>query len=142
MPFTGSRVIHPDWQGHHAPVAAATHTGTCTITAGATGGGWDPVAGDTPGTPTTVHTGPCRVEDMARSVGTRDVAGQGVAPYPYLVAITLDAPTIPDGARVHVDTYPDDLRLVGRNLIVVSSSYGDGRFERVLGCTLDPANDE
>jgi hypothetical protein len=142
MPFASTRVIPTGWQAHHAPVATATHTGTCTITAGSTGAGWGPTSGDTPGTATPVHTGACRVEDLSRSVSPRDVAGQAVAPYPYLVAIAIDAPAIPDGARVHVDTYPDDPRLVGRDLIVVSSSYGDGRFERVLGCTLDPANDQ
>lgn len=141
VPFDGSAVIHPDWQAHHAPVAAGTHRATCTITNGATGAGWDPVGGDTPGTPTQVYSGPCRVEDLSRSVAARDVAGQTVAPYPYLVAIALDAADIPVGARVTVTADPDDPRLVGKVLIVDAPSYGDSRFERVMGCTLDPGND-
>lgn len=142
MPLASTRVIHPDWQAHHTPVAAGTRTGTCTITTGATGAGWNPTTGPTPGTPTTVHTGTCRVEDLSRSVNPRDVAGQGVTPFPYLVAVAVDAPTIPDGARVHIDTCPEDPRLVNKTLIVVISSYGDSRLERVLGCTLDPGNDQ
>lgn len=140
-PFPSTQVIHDDWSAHHQPVAAGTRTGTCTITTGA-GAGWTPTAGAGAGTAgTTLYAAKsCRVQDLIRSTRATDAAGQPVAEHPYLVAIDADAPDIPVGARVHIDTMPDDPRLVGKILVVAASSYASVRFERDLTCDFDPTN--
>lgn len=141
MPFPTTRVIHEDWEALHRPVAAGAMTAVCTVTTGGAGG-WDPDTGPSPGTPTTVHTGPCRVQALNSGANAADAAGQLVIERPYLVAVAADAPEIPARARVHVDECVGDPHLVGKVLTVVDPKYGSLRFERDLLCNLDLTNQE
>lgn len=139
-PFAGTRVVHPSWAAHHRPTAHGTMTATCTIGTGGAGG-WDPVTGPSvPEFPTTLYTGPCGVLPLARGERTGDAAGQNVTDHPYAVAITATAGEIPKGARVRIDTCPDDTQLVGKVLTVAETQFASLRFERDLLCDLDPAN--
>lgn len=140
-PFPAARVIHPDWAVHHRPTAHGTLTATCTITTGG-GGGWDPITGpiaaEEPAA--TLYTGLCGVLPLARGERTGDAAGQDVTDHPYAVAINAAAGEIPKGARVRIDTCPDDTQLVGKVLTVAETSFSSVRLERDLLCDLDPAN--
>lgn len=138
MPLPGTRVVHARWAERNRPTANGTQTATCTITTG-TGAGWTPEAGATAGTATTHYAGTCSVSEIARSVALQDAAGQLVEPHGYYVGVKDDAADIPAGARVHIDT-ADDPRLVGKDLVVTSSTYDSLLLERVLVCKLDAAN--
>nr|WP_297424783.1 DUF6093 family protein [uncultured Actinotalea sp.] len=138
-PLPGTRVVHPRWSGHHRPTTAGSRTATCTITTGGAGD-WSPTTGPTAGTATVVHTGTCRVQALNSGANAVDAAGQIVVRRPYLVTIISDAPDIPVGARVRIDTCPNDARLIGKTLTVADPKYGSLRFDRDLLCDLDLTN--
>lgn len=142
-PFASARVIPPLWSEHHRPVVAGTMTATCTVTVVGTESDWDPTTGPTPGTETVVYpSGPCRVQALDNATGEADAAEQDVTVSLYLVVLPWDAGTIPDGARVHVDTCPDDPQLAGLELSVQAVRHASLRWERDLICELDLTNQE
>lgn len=142
VPFASTMVVPDGWAAAHAPVAEATHTASCRIVAPVAGaGGWDPATGPTTDSAgATLYSGPCRVQELTGSDHPTDVAGQPVADYPYLVAISSTAADIPPMARLTVDACPNDPRLVGKVLTVRVSRYASLRIERHLSCSLDPGN--
>lgn len=139
MPLPSTKVIHPRWSDHHAPVPAGAMTATCTAYIGGEGS-WDPVNGATPGETTPLYVGPCRAQALNRSAGEADSAGQPVVEHPYLVVINRDAAELPIGTRVLIDTCPDDPQLVGKVLTVADITMGSLRWERDLLCDLDITN--
>ena len=140
-PFATTRVIHPLWAEHHRAVVAGTLTGTCTISGPGTAGTWTPTGGPgTPAVPSPIHAGPCRVQATANQPRTADAADQDVTTPLYLVVIDRDAPMIPVGSVVHIDTSPDDPTFAGMDLTVRSESHGTLTWERDLTCTLDLSN--
>lgn len=140
-PFPATEVIPDGWAEHHRPTIHGSMTATCTITTGGSGG-WTPGGGPTPGTATTLYSGPCRVQALNSGANAVDAAGQLTVERPYLVAVDAAAADIPAGARVHVTTCPDDAHLVGKTLTVADPKYGSLRFERDLLCDLDLSNQE
>lgn len=139
-PFASARVIPTAWSAHHRPVVAGTRTATCTITTAGTDSAWTPETGMQPGTRTTVHTGTCRVQALDNAPDAADAAAQDVTASRYLVVVDHDAPEIALGARVHIDTCPDDARLVAKTLTVKDSRHASLRWERDLICELDQSN--
>ena len=144
MPFDSTRVIHPDWSGHHMPVTEGAMGATCTITTGGAGG-WDPDTGPTPGTPTTLYTGRCRVQAQANAAAERDAADQLVTVSTYLVALPASCPGVPvgdQGAKVTITAMDanGDQALIGAVLTVQSNPTASLRWERDLTCTLDQTN--
>lgn len=144
MPFPGTTVIPAGWAAHHKPVTEGAMGATCRITTGGAGG-WDPINGNTPGTPTVLYAGKCRVQAQATTPTTGDAAGQLVTQHAYLVAITADSPVVPAGdagAKVEIVTVDanGDAALVGRILTVSDARYSSLRWERDLTCIDDHTN--
>lgn len=120
---------------------AATYTAAITVAGAATGGGWDPDAGATPGTPgAPVYDGPARVQAVRNSAQPRDAVGQSITVRPYKVALPWDAPELPPGTRVTVTAHLTDTHVIGKVLTVTAGVYGDLGIERVLYCDLDLSN--
>lgn len=132
-PLPNTRVIHPDWSGHHQPTAEATMTGTCSIYDGASGPEpWPPVEGWTPdGTPLAVGL-PCRVQALnATNTGVQAEQVQGVRQ--YLVTVPLhQAPEITptDQGPVVIVHTGDDPMASGLRLRIVDEQHGTLAFER------------
>lgn len=144
MPFDSTHVIHPDWARNHMPVTEGAMGATCRITTGGAGG-WDPTGGATPGTPTTLYEGPCRVQAQPRNQADRDAADQLVTIAMYLVALPASCPGVPvgdQGAKVTILTVDDngDAELVNETLTVAHDPHSSLRWERDLFCTLDQTN--
>lgn len=145
VPFDSTRVIHPDWAQHHMPVTEGAMGATCTIATGGAGG-WDPTTGPTTtGMPTTLYTGPCRVQAQANAASERDAAGQLVTVSTYLVALPASSPGVPvgdQGAKVTITAMDanGDQALIGKVLTVQSNPTASLRWERDLTCTLDQTN--
>lgn len=138
-PLPGTRVVHPRWSEHHQATTAGARTATCTITTGGAGE-WSPTTGPTAGEANVLHTGTCRVQALDSGANAADAAGQIVVQRPYLVTVDSGAPDIPVGARVRIDTCPDDPHLAGKTLTVADPKYGSLRFDRDLLCDLDLTN--
>lgn len=123
-------------------LAAESYTATITATSpGGGGGGWDPETG--PGTPTpetAAYAGPARVQAVRNSAQPRDAVGQSVTVRPYKIGLPWDAPDLPVGATVAVDSHMSDPHVVGKVLTVAGSVYGDLGIERVLYADLDLSN--
>lgn len=143
-PLPGYRVIHPQFEAHHRPVAENVQTATATITrhtaAGAT---FDPDNGQTTyPTATTVYSGRCRVQrpmqgEMAREIGDRQVIIR-----PHVVSLPADAPEVRIGDKVTVSPWSDstqgDPHLPGEPLWVHDVRYGSLIWQRDLVCLNAP----
>lgn len=144
MPFGNTHVIPPGWARHHMPVTEGAMGATCRVTTGGEGT-WTPETGPTPGTPTTLYEGPCRVQALANNESDRDAADQLVALARYLVVLDADSPGVPvgdQGAQVRILTVDDngDTALAGKVLTVDADAHSSLRWERDLTCTLDTTN--
>lgn len=142
MPFPSTRVIHPAWAAHHAPVAVGTMNATCTITHASTGGGWDPVTGPAAATPAVTYTGPCRVTYRDARGGDGDAADQSTSILPVLVALPLTALPQQVGARITITAVDANgpVGLAGRTLTVRDVGNSSLTFEQDLTCTDDQTN--
>lgn len=132
MPLPNTRVIHPDWSEHHRPTAEGTMTATCEITRRATGGTTDASGTYTPAAPTTIHTGPCRVQALTTQRQVVVIGETQETRHRYLVTIRYAA-DIHIGDLVRI-TASVDGGLVGRQLRVTDTTYGSEQWERDLNC--------
>lgn len=133
MPLENTHVLHPRWSEHHRPTATGTMSAACEITRRATGGTTDASGTYTPTSPTTIHTGPCRVQAVPTQRQVIVVGEAQETRHRYLVTIRYDAATIHVGDLVLI-TESVDAGLVGRRLRVVNVSYGSEQWERDLNC--------
>lgn len=96
MPFEGTRVVHPRFETHHAPVSTGAQTATVRGYRPDPIGVRDPDAGRTVyGAPTELYYGPARIQ--RRDVGRGDVRGgadHNTTKGDYLLVIT-HLPAIP-----------------------------------------------
>lgn len=142
MPLPSTRVFHPGWAAHHAPVTAGAMNATCTITVGVTAGDWQPDTGPTPGTTATTYTGPCRVEYASTQPQAADAADQSITERLVFVELPATAAAQRHGARVKITAVDANgpAALVNRVLTVGSIDLSSHTFEQVLTCTDDQAN--
>lgn len=143
-PFPSTKVVHPRFAEHHAPVTEGAMTATCEV-AVHTAGTWNPTDGSVPGDKTVLYTGPCRVQALSNQPADSDAAGQPTTGHTYLIVLPMDQPTIPAGdagAKVTVLTVDTngDAELVSRVLTVRDVKYSSLRWERDLTCTDDLTN--
>lgn len=144
MPLPTTRVVHPSWAAHHAPVAQGAMGATCEITNGSTGGGWDPVNGATPSTPIVTYTGPCRVQYEPTAPRDADAADQAVIVRTVLVALPRAADRQQPGARVRITAVDANghAALVGRTFTVEAANTSSLSWEQDLTCTEDATNQQ
>lgn len=141
-PLTSTRVMHPRWSEHHAPVTAGTMNATCEITHGATGGGWDPATGPTSGTPTVTYTGRCRVAYDSTQPRDTDAADQVITIRTVNVALPAGSAPQGPGARLRVTAVDANgpAGMVGRVLTVEAVAYPSQTVDQNLTCTDDQDN--
>jgi hypothetical protein len=133
MPLPNGRVISATWSQHHRPTATGTMTAECVITRRDPAGVSDGSGDWTPSGPTTVYTGPCRVQVMATQQQVIVVGETQETQRRYLVTVKFDT------AELHVHdlvtiTASVDAGLVGRELRVGEVAYGSEQWERDLTC--------
>lgn len=133
MPLPNTRVISSRWSEHHRPTATGTMTATCEITRRGTGGTTDADGTYTPGGPSTLYTGPCRVQALASRQEVVVVGEAQETEHRYLVTIEFDAAEVRIGDLVKV-TAAKDAGLVGRQLRVSDMAHGSEVWERDLFC--------
>lgn len=143
-PLPSTRVIHPRWASHHAPVAEGTMNATCTITNGAEGGGWEPDTGPSEGTPTQTYTGRCLVQYEQTLPRRADAADQPTSTRTVLVALPAGSTGQEAGARVKITAVDSNgpLELVGRTFTVQAVSPSSLGFQQNLTCWDDQSNQE
>jgi hypothetical protein len=112
--------------------AQALMQDTCTIRR-ATAGTTDPETGDTtPGTPTVVYSGACRVQQAAPGAAGQDVGQAHV----YQVPLILQLPMSVTGVRVEdvatIDTCALDPDLAGRRFWIRGVAVGTHKTARRL----------
>ncbi|MFZ1361345.1 MAG: DUF6093 family protein [Candidatus Nanopelagicales bacterium] len=139
MPLPGSKVIHPKFTENNEPVAKSAMRGTCVIERyDKNSDGWDPVNGANPnkGKPSTVWSGPCRVQRHARSTTVSETGEQLVTETDLLITIPLEVPEIMAGANGDLVTITaaDDAALVDIEARVESVAHETESFERGLYC--------
>jgi len=141
-PLQSTRVMHPQWAAHHAPVTEGTMNAACEITHGSTGGGWNPATGPTPGTPTVTYTGRCRVVYESTQPRDADAADQAVTSLTVGVALPAGSAPQSKGARVRITAVDANgpAGLVGRVLTVAAVAYPSQALDQNLTCTDDSAN--
>ena len=135
MPFPGTRVIHPDWSKHHAPVAAGGMNATVQIfNPDAAVSTWNPVTEQQDydrGEP--IYDNPARVQQLS-TAGETNQAAQDVTAHTYLVQLLFDAPHIEQGWRVIVTEATNDSHLVAwtttRPMHITDVQHGSERFTR------------
>lgn len=137
MPLPGTRVIPTGWEAAHQPTVAGTMTATCTITRRASATGAPTFNANTGRSvypePTTVYTGPCRLQALVRRSGLVDIGAEPVAPHIYQVTIPLDATPVQVDDQVEV-TDATDSRADGTKLTVTDVRQGSLVWERLLLC--------
>jgi hypothetical protein len=137
MPLKGTRVIHPSFQQHHAPVAEGAMTATVnlldpSLPAETT---YDRATGQTtvvPASPAFSRV-PARVQRLSGRADPSDAVAQDVLQPPYLIAVPYPLKA-EEGWIVHVLECPDDPELAGRRYTVQQVAYGSARIERDLFC--------
>jgi hypothetical protein len=133
MPRPGTPVIPAGWAAHHRPTLAATWTATGAITHPSSAPGvFNPSAGrDTVTTPTTVWSGPLRLQQLTRlGDGQIDFGEQSRALSTARVTLPLEAtPDIDD--RLTIVT-ADDPELVGTVWRVVATATNSFTWARDL----------
>ncbi|WP_162529254.1 DUF6093 family protein [Segeticoccus rhizosphaerae] len=137
MPFTSTRVIHPNWSTHHQATAQGGMTATCRIEVPGVGTTWDEVNEETIPAPATVIAPsgtPCRVQEIDSATNATQAA-QDVSVRRYLVAVPAGVRTAEQGAHVVIEACSNDARLVGRHLFIVDVQSASERFERDYVCT-------
>lgn len=141
-PLASTRVMHPRWSEHHAPVTEGTMNATCEITHGSTGGGWSSTTGPTPGTPTVTYTGRCRVAYESTQPRDTDAADQAVTIRTVNIALPAGSPAQTPGARVRITAVDTNgpAALVGRVLTLDAVAYPSQAVDQNLTCTDDQAN--
>lgn len=142
MPFPSTRVIHPRFAEHHAPVSEGAMNASCTITFGGTAGDWQPGVGATPGTSPTTYTGPCRVQYASTVPRNADAADQTTTERTVLVVLPRGSAKQSAGARVTITAVDANgpAALVDRVLSVGAVGFSSIAFEQDLACTDDQAN--
>lgn len=133
MPLPNTRVFSTQWSQHHRPTATGTMTAECVITRRNPAGTTDADGTWTPSGPTTVYTGPCRVQVMTTQQQVIVVGETQETRRRYLVTVRFDT------AELHVHdlvaiTASVDAGLVGRELQVTEVGYGSEQWERDLTC--------
>lgn len=131
MPLPNTRVIHPDWSEHHRPTATGTMTATCTITRGGGEGTTDPDGTWTPGAPTTVYTGACRMQALTTNERIEVAGDTQTTVRRYLLAVEYDTDQVEIGDTVTI-TAAVDVDAVGMTLRVVDVRYGSEQWQRDL----------
>lgn len=142
MPFDTTRVIHPDWSKHHAPVAAGGMNATVQIFNPADDtDGWDPVKEENTlihGTP--VYDGPARVQELNRPDRATQ-ADQEVTEHQYLVQLVMDASHIETGWPLVVSECANDTDIVtwttARAATINDIQHGSERFTRDIGISIN-----
>lgn len=142
MPFDTTRVIHPDWSKHHAPVAAGGMNATVVIRnpAEATTG-YDETTDQQTSIPGPAHyDGPARVQELNDSHDAAQ-ADQQVTTRTYLLQLLFDAPQLEQGWHVEVTACANDTNLVARTadrpMVVTDVQSGSERFTRDLVATIN-----
>lgn len=141
-PLPSTRVLHPRWAAHHAPVTEGTMNASCEITHGSTGGGWSPTTGATPGTPTVTYTGRCRVAYESTQARDADAADQAITILTVGVALPPGSAPQSKGARVRITSVDANgpTALVGRVFTVDAVAYPSLALDQGLTCTDDSEN--
>lgn len=138
MPRPGSKVIHPDFEARHQLTAEGTQTAACVITRTPAAPGtvsYDTATGRSVyPDPTTVYTGPCRLQREVRSQDhARDVGGRQVTSRRYLLTVPLDAAEVQVNDIVEM-TAATDPQTVGRRLRVTDVRAGSLLWQRAMSC--------
>lgn len=133
MPLPNTRVIPVGWEAAHAPVAEQAMTATATVTRPASNG--PPVFDEETGrsqhpAPSTVHSGPCRIQRSALTGGHAPVVADKVTPLrEYVTSWPLDAPVFRVNDLVTV-TDATDTELAGQVLRIVDVRRGSLVWQR------------
>jgi len=141
MPLPGTRVIHPRFEAHHAPVSAGAMTCHVRLLRPDTVGTRDDEAGrQLFADPAVIYVGPARIQ--ARDVGRaqiRDVADRNLTRGDYLVVLLRQCPPALVRDLVEVVREADELDRV--TYVVKEAKRGSLRWETDLGCDLmNPTN--
>jgi hypothetical protein len=133
-PLNGSRVIHRDWEAHHAPVSESAMTATIVIRRGGGAVFSETERRTVYADATMIWSGPARVTPAINSMGRHEpiVADQAKAIKNFEVEVPLAAPRILvadfievlaatdrdfEGRHLQVNSYPGGSLVWDRNLI-------------------------
>jgi ribulose 1,5-bisphosphate carboxylase large subunit-like protein len=133
VPLPNSRVVPARWSEHHRPTATGTMSAACSITRRATGGTTDTAGNYTPAAPSTIYTGPCRVQSLRTRREVIVIGEAQESQHRYLVTIKFDTADIHVGDLVGI-TSSVDAGLIGRQLRVTDMNLGSEQWERDLTC--------
>lgn len=137
MPLPNTRMIHPRWQGHHAPVVVGGMEARVRLSRPAGLGTRNPATGKTPEVgPRIYYEGPARVQNRGGVSPAASDAAREVATGNYLVAVPIEVGAEPLlGDLVDVLASPDPLQ-VGLRLYVVDVPTATQVLQRNLGADL------
>lgn len=142
MPLPSTRVVHPRWSAHHAPVTEDAMNAVVVITYGGTEPTWSSGGHESEGEAVTTYAGEARV--VYDPVQGRDTesADQDVTVRRVTVSLPRTADDQEVGARVLVLSVDDNAPswLTGTVLTVASLGRSSYAWEQLLECADDLAN--
>lgn len=139
MPLPNTKVIGPDWQTHHEPVALGQLTATISIYVPDQVGA-RPVGADRTGygAPTLIYTGPGRVQahDIGGRVEVRNAADALTTKGAYQITLPKIETELKVNYLIVVDADADNPQLVGLTFILVDFGRSSLSWQLDLGVDL------
>jgi hypothetical protein len=134
-PLNNSRVIHRDWEAHHAPVSESAMTATVAVTRGGTGVFSETLRRTVYADAVMVWSGPARVTPAINSMGRHEpIVGDQAKPLKFFqVAAPLDAPRFLVGDFIEILT-ATDTDFAGRRLQINANPGGSLVWNRDYLC--------
>jgi len=131
VPLSNTQVISTRFEAHHAPVANAVMTATCTVTRQTAATGYDDITGrSTYPAATTVYTGQCRVQRAStRRLIAPEVGERHLPQRPYQVSMPLTAPVLQVDDIIEV-TDAIDTDFIGTRMAVTDVMGGSVVWQR------------
>ena len=130
MPLPTTRVIPKGWSAHHRPAAEGTLTGVCDARRADRAGGPGGIIYGTP----VWNEKPCSVQFLSQSARPVVVVDSTEVQVTHRVSVPITLTDVGYGDVITVTANPDDPRLTGTILTVVTVESGTTNWTRDLAC--------